>query len=96
MYLQELLTALVSRAVVGVSANTRRDNPFVANVIPHGVDEIFQPLPIGRPDPSIVFVGAVEGRKRGRFLLEILDLVRPAFPEATLTFVGSQGRCRKG
>ena len=100
VYLQELLTALVSpSAVVGVSANTQHDNPFVRQTIPHGVDTaIFQPLPIGKsPDPSIVFVGAVDGRKRGRFLLDLFDrVIRPAFPDAELTFVGPQGPDQRG
>ena len=48
------MTALVSRGVVAVSDNTTRDNPFVAHVIPHGVDEgIFTPWPVARsPEPS--------------------------------------------
>ncbi|MEO5740371.1 MAG: glycosyltransferase family 4 protein, partial [Vicinamibacterales bacterium] len=100
VYLQELLTAFLSPStVVGVSTNTQRDNPFVRRVIPHGVDTaIFQPLPIGKsPHPSIVFVGAVDGRKRGGFLLEIFDrVVRPAFPTAELTFVGPKGPSQPG
>jgi phosphatidylinositol alpha-mannosyltransferase len=100
VYLQELLTAVVSpSAVVGVSANTQRDNPFVRHTIPHGVDTaIFQPLPIGKSlHPSIVFVGAVDGRKRGRFLLDIFDrVIRPAFPDAELTFVGQPGPIQQG
>jgi phosphatidylinositol alpha-mannosyltransferase len=94
VYAQELLTALLSPTVVGVSANTQRDNPFVRKIIPHGVDAtVFQPAPVGKtPHPSIVFVGAIDGRKRGRFLLDIFEhVVRPAFPTAQLTFVGPQG-----
>lgn len=100
VYVQELLTAFFwPSTVVGVSANTRRDNPFVRQIIPHGVDAaIFQPLPSGKsPNPSIVFVGAVEGRKRGRFLLEIFErVIRPAFPDAALTFVGPKGPSQQG
>jgi glycosyltransferase involved in cell wall biosynthesis len=92
VYLQELLTAFVSPSgVVGVSANTQRDNPFVRQIIPNAVDTtIFRPDPIGKtPHPTIVFVGAVDGRKRGRFLLDIFArAIRPAFPNAELTFVG--------
>jgi phosphatidyl-myo-inositol alpha-mannosyltransferase len=100
VYFQELLTAFLSPStVVGVSANTRRDNPFVRQIIPHGVDTaVFQPLPIGKsPHPSIVFVGAVDGRKRGRFLLDIFErAIRPAFPDAELTFVGPKGPVQAG
>ena len=100
VYLQELLTAVISpSSVVGVSANTQRDNPFVRQIIPHGVDTaIFRPDPIGKSlRPSIVFVGAVDGRKRGTFLLDIFDrAIRPAFPDAELTFVGPGGPVRQG
>jgi len=100
VYLQELLTAFLFPAtVVGVSANTQHDNPFVRQIIPHGVDtSIFHPLPIAKsPHPSIVFVGAADGRKRGRFLLDMFErAIRPAFPHAELTFVGPQGPVQDG
>lgn len=100
VYVQELLTALVSPStVVGVSANTQRDNPFVRHTIANGIDTtIFQPLPVGKTaHPSIVFVGSVDGRKRGGFLLDIFDrVIRPAFPDAELIFVGGQGPGRPG
>jgi glycosyltransferase involved in cell wall biosynthesis len=99
VYGQELLTALVSRGVVAVSENTTRDNPFVAHVIPHGVDDsIFMPWPVAKsPEPSVLFVGALEGRKRGRFLLDgFVKTVRPACPDATLTIVGSAGPSHPG
>jgi glycosyltransferase involved in cell wall biosynthesis len=100
VYLQELLTAFLSPAsVVGVSANTQRDNPFVRRVIPNGVDTaVFQPLPAGKsPHPSIVFVGAADGRKRGRFLLDIFErVIRPVYPDAELTFIGPKGPQQPG
>jgi phosphatidyl-myo-inositol alpha-mannosyltransferase len=100
VYLQELLTALVSPSgVVAVSRNTQRDNPFVHRMIPNGVDTgIFHPHPLGKsPHPSIVFVGALDGRKRGRFLLDLFQRdVRPAFPNAELTFVGANGAPQPG
>ncbi|HUP39257.1 MAG TPA: glycosyltransferase family 4 protein [Vicinamibacterales bacterium] len=100
VYVQELLTAFVSPStVVGVSANTQRDNPFVRHIIPHGVDTaVFQPIPIGKSaHPTIVFVGAAEGRKRGRFLLELFEReVRRVHPDAELTFVGPRGPSQAG
>jgi glycosyltransferase involved in cell wall biosynthesis len=99
VYVQELLTALVSpSSVVGVSANTSRDNPFVRHTIPNGIDTaIFQPLPAGKtPNPSIVFVGTVDGRKRGGFVLDVFEsAIRPAFPDAELMFVGPPGPPRE-
>jgi phosphatidylinositol alpha-mannosyltransferase len=94
VYAQELLTALTQRGVVAVSANTTRDNPFVDRVIAHGVDErVFTPWPGTKtPEPSLLFVGALEGRKRGRFLLDaFLSQIQPQCPSATLTLVGAQG-----
>jgi glycosyltransferase involved in cell wall biosynthesis len=99
VYGQELLTALASRGVVAVSENTTRDNPFIAHVIPHGVDDaIFTPWPIERsPEPSILSVGALDGRKRGRVLLEgFVSTIRPAHPDATLTMVGQSGPAHPG
>jgi phosphatidyl-myo-inositol alpha-mannosyltransferase len=100
VYAQELLTALVSPSrVVGISANTQHDNPFLRRIIPHGVDAaVFHPLPIGKsPHPSIVFVGAVDGRKRGRLLLDVFErAIRPAMPHAELMFVGPTGPAQPG
>jgi phosphatidylinositol alpha-mannosyltransferase len=100
VYLQELLTAFVfPSTVVGVSANTQHDNPFVRRIIPHGVDtKVFQPLPVGKsPHPSIVFVGAVDGRKRGSLLLDIFErVIRPVYRDAELTFVGPSGPSQPG
>ena len=99
VYGQELLTALVSRGVVAVSENTTRDNPFVAHVIRHGVDDsIFTPWPVEKtPEPSVLFVGALDGRKRGRFLLEgFVKTVRPMHPDASLTIVGGTGPAHPG
>ena len=94
VFCQELLTALTGHGTVAVSENTRRDNPFIRHVIPHGVDtRIFQPMPREKTaEPSIVFVGTREGRKRGAFLLEVFQrIVRPAHPDAILMFVGPPG-----
>ena len=42
--------------------------------------------------PSVLFVGTLDGRKRGRFLLDaFLDAIRAAHPTATLTVVGPEG-----
>ncbi len=94
VYVQELLTALVERGTVAVSENARRHNPFVHHVIPNGVDtRVFRPADNDKtPAPSIVFVGAVEGRKQGKFLLDLFSrVIRSAHPQAELMFVGSPG-----
>lgn len=100
VYAQELLTACIAPStVVGVSVNTQHDNPFVRRVIPNGIDtDIFHPSPARKSvHPTIVFVGAVRGRKRGGFLLDIFSrVIRPAYPDAELTFVGAAGPAQPG
>lgn len=99
VYVQEVITAMMQRGVVAVSENARRDNPFVRHVIPHGVDErIFAPVPEGRSaTPSVLFVGTLDGRKRGRWLLDLFETrVRVKHPDASLMFVGPPGPARPG
>jgi glycosyltransferase involved in cell wall biosynthesis len=54
---------------------------------------VFAPEPQERSaHPSLLFVGTLAGRKRGRFLLRAFaDVVRRAHPRATLTIVGDKG-----
>lgn len=99
VFAQELVTACAFRGVVGVSENTRHDNPFVRRVIPHGVDDRFFTVSDSGKSrtPSILFVGALDGRKRGRLLLDLFEqAVRPAFPDATLDCVGPAGPAQPG
>lgn len=99
VYAQELLTALSQSSVVGVSESTRVDNPFVRRVVPHGVDRsIFRPdLSARTPEPSVLFVGSMDGRKRGRFLLDgFLSRICLQHPTATLTIVGAEGPSHPG
>ena len=99
VYLQELATATFQRGVVAVSENTRRDNPTIAHVIPHGVDRrIFHAVPGSKSaEPSVLFVGTLGGRKRGSLLLDAFtDVIQPRHPAATLTVVGQNGPPRPG
>jgi glycosyltransferase involved in cell wall biosynthesis len=98
IYLQELATAL-TQTTVGISNNTREYNPFVRKTILLGVDQaIFFPKPdLKTPEPSLIFVGTMEGRKRGQFLLAIFEtVVRRVYPNASLTFVGPAGERMAG
>lgn len=99
VYGQEVITAMMQSGVVAVSENARRDNPFVRYVIPHGVDErLFTPVPEGRSaTPSVLFVGTLEGRKRGRWLMDVfLRRVRAEHPDASLMCVGPPGPSQPG
>ncbi len=94
VYAQEVLTALLQKGAVAVSESARRQNPFVRRVICHGVDDrLFAPRPEERSaQPSLLFVGTLAGRKRGKFLLRaFVDDVRPIHQDATLTIVGDDG-----
>ena len=99
VFAQELLTAFFQNGVVGVSESTRADNPFVRRVVSHGVDQsIFYPSSATRTShPSVLFVGAMSGRKRGRFLLDgFIDVIQARHPGATLTIVGAEGPAHPG
>jgi glycosyltransferase involved in cell wall biosynthesis len=94
VYLQELLTGMSLPGCVAVSHSTRRYNPFVRRVIPNGIDtDTFFPDPSTKtPDPSLLFVGTLQGRKRGGLLLRWFDeVVRPRHPGATLWMVSEPG-----
>jgi phosphatidylinositol alpha-mannosyltransferase len=95
VYAQELLTALVQpRGCVAVSRSTLRENPFVRRVIPNGADlRAFRPDPAAKTaEPSLLFIGALGGRKRGRLLLDwFSESIRPRVPTATLTMICEQG-----
>ena len=98
VYLQELATALTQKTI-GISENTRRFNPFVREAILLGVDSrIFHPACDQKSvQPSLIFVGTAEGRKRGRLLLSIFQsMIRPAYPDASLIFVGPAGETMPG
>lgn len=94
VYVQELLTGLTQPGCVGISYNTGRYNPFVRRIIPLGVDLTqFTPNPTSKTqEPSILFVGSLEGRKRGRFLIEWFTRdIRPRHPTARLMMVSPPG-----
>jgi len=95
VFAQELLTAITQCGVVAVSECTRQDNPFIRHVVPHGVDTaIFRPAvsDARTAEPSILFIGSMDGRKRGRLLLDgFVGEIRQRHPHATLTMVGTEG-----
>ena len=99
VYLQELATALLQRGTVAVSENSRRFNPFIHRVIPDGIDlTTFRPDPRARSEaPSILFVGALKGRKRGAWLVDRFEReIRPNFPTAELHMVTTPGPAADG
>jgi glycosyltransferase involved in cell wall biosynthesis len=90
-YLNEWIAAVRADALVGVSASTLRWYPGPAIVIPNGVD-VAALAPDGTPKsahPTVLFVGQVDSRKRGRLLLSAMREVRAQIADAELWIVGS-------
>lgn len=88
--LTEVLASLVADRAVVVSPATRRWTPWVHDVIPNGVDtERLRPGDGDRSaQPSVLFVGTWNGRKRGRLLAEAFQRhVLPELPQAQLWMV---------
>lgn len=68
-------------------------------VIPTGIDlSVFEPGSGEKTaHPSVLFVGTLDGRKRGGLLLKwFREVVRPQVPDATLTIVGPAGPAVEG
>jgi phosphatidyl-myo-inositol alpha-mannosyltransferase len=88
--LSEIVSTLVADRAVVVSDPTRHWYPWVRTVIPNGVDRsIFQPGE-SAAQPTILFVGTYERRKRGWLVRKQFDkVVRPALPNARLIMVCS-------
>jgi len=89
--LTELVSALRTPGIVGVSKASLRYFPWRHTVIPNGVDlERFHPDEgVGKElRPTILFVGTYARRKRGRLLQEtFVDYVLPRVPDAQLWMV---------
>jgi phosphatidyl-myo-inositol alpha-mannosyltransferase len=87
----ELISAVRTPEVVGVSKSSLRYFPWRKTVIPNGVDtSIFHPVspPVKEIDPTILFVGTYNRRKRGRMLQEVFEeYIRPRVPNARLWMV---------
>lgn len=89
-YKWELIAALRADAVVGVSAAAGRHVPRAIDVIPNGIDTRAL-APDGTPKssaPSVLFVGELDSRKRGRWLVaEFVARIRARVPGAELWLV---------
>ncbi len=86
----ELVSDMRADVVVVVSRHTGRYYPRVHAVIPNGVDidEFCDQRGEKSENPSILFVGELNSRKRGRFLLSVFrERVRPALPNVELWLV---------
>ena len=86
----ELVAAMRADALVAVSRAAARHVPVHADVIPNGIDTAAFAAN-GTPKsaaPSVLFVGELDSRKRGRLLVrEFVERVRPRVPGAELWLV---------
>ena len=84
--LLEWAACAVADRKVSVSHNNRKYIPFAREVIWNGVDlTVFRPGTFKSPNPSILFVGTMDYRKRGSALLDIFQReIRSAIPNAEL------------
>jgi phosphatidylinositol alpha-mannosyltransferase len=99
VYLQELLAAATQRGCVAVSHATLKHNPLVKRVIPNGADlaAFFPDASARTAHPSLLFVGALGGRKRGSLLVDwFRERIRPRVPDATLTMLSEEGPATEG
>jgi phosphatidyl-myo-inositol alpha-mannosyltransferase len=91
-YAFEWISCLRRGKKTAISHITTRALPLVKRVVPCGV-------PLGRyfpggektPHPSLLFIGDLDSRKRGRLLVDVfVNRITPSHPQATLTIVGPQ------
>lgn len=82
----EMSSLLLADVNVAVSENTRRYIPRIRHVIPCGVDTAaFRQGTEKSPEPSLLFVGTIHGRKRGRMLLDLFRrTIRIRMPDAEM------------
>jgi glycosyltransferase involved in cell wall biosynthesis len=86
--LSELLSTFVADESVVVSENTRRWMPWVRSVVPNGVDLSRFRSGERSKNPSILFVGTYERRKRGKLLADVFEYeVLPRLADAELWMV---------
>jgi phosphatidylinositol alpha-mannosyltransferase len=89
-FMWEVVCGLRADALVGVSRAAGRHALRATEVIPNGIDAAAF-APDGTPKsatPSILFVGELDSRKRGRWLVrEFIENIRPRLPDAELWLV---------
>ncbi len=77
--------AVVADTCVGISATTKSRINSIATVIPCGVDTTNFIPGTKSATPAVLFVGALEGRKRGKLLASVFaDVIRPRVPNVEL------------
>jgi len=91
-YKLEWLSCLRKGTKVGISLTTAHALPLIKTIIPCGVPlSRYTPGGSKTLHPSILFIGDLDSRKRGRLLVRVFTKdIMPLFPTAKLTVVGPQ------
>jgi phosphatidylinositol alpha-mannosyltransferase len=91
-YLLEWLSSIRRGTGVGISMTTRRALPLIKHIIPCGIPlSLYTPGFAKTPHPTILFVGDLDSRKRGRLLVDVFSsVIVKASPDAELCIVGPQ------
>jgi glycosyltransferase involved in cell wall biosynthesis len=89
LFVAEQVSRRTATVTVGISETTSRALGSLDVVIPCGVDrEIFHPGEKSR-HPTVLFVGTLDGRKRGRLLIDAFRTrIRAELPDSELWLVG--------
>lgn len=89
LYILEQLAVAQSHVVTSISPETNRDFRRSIAVVPCGIDlDLFKVGGIKSCTPSILFVGIVNSRKRGRLLVDVFEKqVERNIPNAVLNVV---------
>ncbi|MFP4680515.1 MAG: glycosyltransferase family 4 protein [Chitinispirillaceae bacterium] len=91
-YCFELVSCIRKGAKVGISRNTCRVLPLVHDAIPCCVPiDTYKPGKQKSEKPSVLFVGGIHGRKRGRLILDVFSReILPAHCDCLLYVVGPE------
>jgi phosphatidyl-myo-inositol alpha-mannosyltransferase len=91
-YLFEWVSCIRKGHLAAISRSTFKSLPVVKNHIPCGVPlDIYKPQGPKTSFPSILFLGDLHSRKRGKFLIDVFtNEILPVFPDCILTISGPQ------
>jgi phosphatidyl-myo-inositol alpha-mannosyltransferase len=91
-YLLEWVSCFRRGTGVGISATTARALPLIKHIVSCGVPlSSYTPGRTKTPFPSVLFVGDLDSRKRGRLLVDVFRaVIAPAVHTASLCVVGPQ------
>lgn len=89
IYPFEFFSGLIANRTVAVSKSATRFFPFIKDVIYNGIDlDKFKTAKHKSENPSILFVGQLDNRKRGRLLVNIFrHRIKKEFPNVQLWLV---------